>query len=233
MGKLTSTLARLLPEKQKGMVEYHVFPNRGEKLAGPFNGQCFRQVMFIDLVRACEFVAVAETGTFRGATTRFMALNAGCPVHTVEIIARNHGFATRRLRDIPKIRLNLGDSRSFLKNIELPKGPVFFYLDAHWYTDLPLKDEVDIIASRFESFAIMIDDFEVPGDADYNFDNYGPGKKLSLDDFPFQNDPRLQVFFPNRAGRDESGARRGSVVLISPSLSSKVAPLGSLRHFSG
>ena len=231
MGKLTSVLAKLLPEKHKGIVEYHAFPNRGEKLAGPFNGQCFRQLMFIDLVRACRFAGVAETGTFRGATTRFMAINAGCPVHTVEIIPRNFGFAQRRLRDIQGVSLRLGDSRSFLRTVSLPDGPCFFYLDAHWFTDLPLKDEVDIIASRFRDFVVMIDDFAVPGDGDYSFDNYGPGKRLSLEDFPFQNDQRLKVYFPNRAGRDESGARRGSVVLGSTSLAPTLDRIASLKPY--
>ena len=57
---------------------------------------------------------------------------------------------------------------------------VFFYLDAHWNDDLPLADEIDIIFSRCPWAVVMIDDFEVPSDPGYQFDDYGPGKALVL-----------------------------------------------------
>lgn len=232
MGNLTSKLASLIPATQQGVLEYHVFPSRGERLAGPFNGQCFRQLMFMDLVHACRFDAIVETGTFRGGTTLFMARNGGCHVHSVELVARNHGFAARRLRNEANVALQIGDSRSFLRNIDLDaQRTIFFYLDAHWYDDLPLQEEVDIIASRFVHFVCMVDDFEVPEDADYTFDDYGPGKRLCLTDFPFHEDARLQVFFPNRPGRRESGAKRGSVVLGSRTLAERLRGIASLRPF--
>jgi hypothetical protein len=55
---------------------------------------------------------------------------------------------------------------------------VFFYLDAHWNDDLPLADEVDIVFQRCPKAIVMIDDFEVPSDAGYGYDDYGPGKAL-------------------------------------------------------
>jgi hypothetical protein len=55
---------------------------------------------------------------------------------------------------------------------------VFFHLDAHWEGDLPLQEEIEIILGRFPNFLIMIDDFRVPGDSGYGFDDYGRGKML-------------------------------------------------------
>jgi hypothetical protein len=50
---------------------------------------------------------------------------------------------------------------------------VFFYLDAHRYEDLPLRDEIRIVTRHWSEVAIMVDDFEVPNDSDYRFDDYG------------------------------------------------------------
>jgi hypothetical protein len=77
---------------------------------------------------------------------------------------------------------------------------------------------------------IMIDDFAVPGDEGYTYDDYGPGKQLSLRDFPFHKDPRVRVFFPSRHSSRESGARRGCIVLASRALAPALDTLGSLRH---
>jgi hypothetical protein len=40
----------------------------------------------------------------------------------------------------------------------------------------------------------MIDDFEVPGDSGYAYDDYGPGKRLWFHDFPLHNDNRISAY---------------------------------------
>jgi hypothetical protein len=57
-----------LPQSFVGRVEYHLEPERLDSWGGPFNGQCFRQLIFLDLVRACRFGAILERKTFRGST---------------------------------------------------------------------------------------------------------------------------------------------------------------------
>ncbi len=212
-------------------MEYHLEPERLDSWGGPFNGQCFRQLIFLDLVRACRFEAIVETGTFRGSTTLFLCHNSkGVPVHSSEINPRFFQIARRRLRASPNLHLYNLDSRAFLSQLRMPReSRIFFYLDAHWSEDLPLADETEFIIRNFNTFAIMIDDFEVPGDSDYAYDDYGPGKRLSLRDFPFHKDSRVSAYSPSRPASQESGIRRGCLVLVSPDLENAVGSLNCLR----
>ena len=189
-----------------GQLEYHLRPNLGEVWGGPFNGQWNRQRIVSDLIRTFQPSAIVETGTFRGASTLFFALNSEVPIYSTEANRRFYGFAARRLRHWPNVTLIRQDSRAFLKRLDLPKHrPVFFYLDAHWEGDLPLQEEIEIILRRFPNFLIMIDDFRIPGDSGYGFDDYGPGKMLALRDFPFHEDRRMSVYFSDVPIGSENG----------------------------
>jgi hypothetical protein len=235
LNSIKTWLADYLPQKFIGAVNYYMHPEKLDSWGGPFNGQCFRQIMFIDLVRAFKFDAIVETGTFRGSTTVFLALNSGgAPVYTSEVDTRVFELARRRLKAIPNVHIYNSDSVKFLSAINLPEnGCVFFYLDAHWLEDLPLAKETDLIARKFSSFVIMIDDFQVPDDPGYSFDNYGPGKSISLRDFRFDSDPRFVSYFPARNSREESGIRRGCIVLASPDLKDQADLLACLRPIRG
>ena len=131
---MKSWLADHLPQSFVGALDFYRYPEQLDSWGGPFNGQCFRQTIFIDLVRACNFDAVIETGTYRGSTTLFLALNSGgAPVYTSEIDGRVFALARRRLRAIPNIRMYNTDSRKFLSALNLSdNGCKLFYLDAHW-----------------------------------------------------------------------------------------------------
>jgi hypothetical protein len=220
-----------LPQSFVGRVEYHLEPERLDSWGGPFNGQCFRQLIFLDLVRACRFEAIVETGTFRGSTTLFLGHNCnGVPVHSSEINPRFFQIARRRLRASPNLHLYNLDSRNFLSQLRMPReSRIFFYLDAHLSEDLPLADETEFVIRNFNTFTIMIDDFEVPGDSGYAYDDYGPGKRLSLRDFPFHKDSRISAYFPSRPASQESGIRRGCIVLVSRDLEDAVNSLNCLR----
>lgn len=230
ISELKHRLAKLVPPSKLGLLDYYRFPNLQDMWGGAFNGQCFRQLMFVDLCSACRFEAIAETGTFRGSTTLFLANNVKVPIYSSEANPRYLAYAARRLRMCPNAQLSLQDSRQFLRGLGLARDVrTFFYLDAHWHEDLPLSEETAFIFRSFSNFVIMIDDFEVPNDPGYSFDDYGSGKKLSLDDFPFDRDERVSVYFPNRTSRLESGARRGSIVLASRSFATELSRLSSLR----
>src|SRR3989304_731527 len=73
-----------------------------------------------------------------------------------------------RLKNFSGIYLYHSDSRECIRelsnNPEIVQNEVFFYLDAHWENDCPLVEEIEQIASRWEKFVIMADDFQVPGD---------------------------------------------------------------------
>jgi hypothetical protein len=197
-----------------------VFIQRPSYLAAEeagFNGQRIRKQIFRDIIKRVRFDAIAETGTWVGDSTGFLSESSGLPVYSCELNARFHALARLRLAQLSDIHLHLADSRKFLQDLTstLDAGKrVFFYLDAHWYADLPLRQEIEIIAGHWGEHVILIDDFQVPGDTDYGYDAYGSDKQLSLglieDLFPKHG---LTPFFPTTPGAEESGRRRGCIVL--------------------
>lgn len=216
---LRRRLATIGP-KHLGMLDYFRYPNRRDPWGGPFNGQCFRRKLFLSLVRTCRPAAIIETGTYLGVSTEFIAEVYKLPVYSVESSPRNFGFATVRLRKHRNVRLSLGDSREFLKKfiagdrVRYVGRPVLFYLDAHWGEALPLADELANIFGAISHAITMIDDFEVPYDPGYGYDDYGPGKALTRDYIaPHIAQYRLAEFYPTTPSAAESGSRRGCVVL--------------------
>jgi hypothetical protein len=230
MIRLKKAIVSCLPKSWRGIAQYYINPLILDGF-GVFNGQCFRQLIFMDLNRTCRFEAIVETGTYVGCTTQFLAKNTSVPVHTVESNAKDFQVAKRHLKFYPKVHLVHANSVNFLSSLPLAQDTTtFFYLDAHWEGCLPLAEEVEIVLSRFKHFVIMIDDFAVPGDEGYTYDDYGPGKRLSLRDFPFHKDPRVRAFSPSRPSMQESGARRGCIVLASDTLAPALGSLDCLRH---
>jgi hypothetical protein len=203
------TLRRLLPRQATdmihqsiGMIDYIRSPDRGAGW-GPFNGQTARQALFVDIIANAQPYAIVETGTFLGATTELMS-QTGLPVFTIELDPRNYGFARARFWRRRNVQLFHGDSRTTLLGLfdgalnSFSGLVVLFYLDAHWNDDLPLAEEIDIIFVRCPLAVVMIDDFEVPSDAGYGYDDYGPGKALVLDYLrPAIEAHQLQAFYPS------------------------------------
>jgi len=213
--------------------DYYLNPTLKSSWGGPFNGQAGRQQIFQELISKIPFRAIIETGTFRGTTTEFLAKQSGLTVCTAEVEPRYYHFSRFRFRRQSNIRLALGDSREMLAKLssdpEFPKCNVFFYLDSHWQEDLPLKQEVKLIANSWKGVAIMIDDFEVSGDADYGFDDYGPGKRLCLENLQPLSAVGLTPFFPTLASVQETGRKRGCVVLADQMLTESLKSVHSLR----
>lgn len=69
--------------------------------------------------------------------------------------------------------------------------------------------------ARCEAAIVMIDDFQVPRDAAYGYDDYGPGKILNADYIaPAVTAYDLAAFYPATAASAETGVPRGCVVLV-------------------
>jgi hypothetical protein len=171
------------------------------------------------MVAGLQPLAIVETGTHLGTTTEFIA-QTGLPVFTTELDARRCGYARARLLRRRNVTVLHGDSRASLR--ELFTGPLrgrtgstlLFYLDAHWNENLPLAEEIDIIFGRCQSAVVMVDDFQVPGDAGYGYDDYGVGKSLVFAYIaPGVTVHRLEAFYPSTPSTEEGGWRRGCIVL--------------------
>ena len=202
--------------------------------SGPLNGQYIRTRIVEAIFENCGITDVVETGTFRGTTTEYFAHKVKGTVYTCESQPRYWLYANRRLANFKNVELQLIDSRPFLKNVfsreSLAQAHCFCYLDAHWEQDLPLAEEIDIVLARHQSTVVLVDDFEVPGDCSYGFDDYGPGKKLCLELLGSFRTRLSDVFFPSFSGLSDSGSRRGYVVFASSAeLNEKLKSVPGLR----
>lgn len=201
---------------------------------GPMNGQAFRQDIVREIVRLVPVEAVVETGTFRGTTTEFLAYLTGSPVYTVESQEREFLYSRRRLAPLQQVVLQRDDSRSFLaslsEDLAVCQATTLFYLDAHWENNLPLADELKIIAEHWQEAVVVIDDFEVPGDPHYLFDDYGPGKRLTASYLPYESLHGWSTFYPSRPGCEETGMRRGCAVLATPNVATALGAAHCLRR---
>src|SRR5215468_8654450 len=183
---------------------------------GPFNGQKGRQTLVADLLHILNPAAVVETGTFRGITTKWLAENYSGPVMTCEKENLYYLQAKARLDRLPNVSLYLQDSRLFLREM-VPTFPrraiLMFYLDAHWDLDIPLKEELQIIFASHHNAVVLIDDFKVPDDSGYHWDDYGSGKSLDLELLDGTIPSGSRIFFPSMRSGEETGAVRGCCVI--------------------
>ena len=234
--RATSRVAQVSP-KGAAVIDW-LQPSKHYSWGGPMNGQVGRQQFIRQLLKAVDVEAVIETGTYRGTTTEFLWHVTGRPVFSVESEQRFFEYARRRFARNSQINLFRADSRRFLRRLaeddEVPKKSVLFYLDAHWGVDLPLRDELSLILRHWRDPIIVIDDFEVPGDSGYTFDDYGDGKRLTLGYLPSEPLQDMVVFFPSLPSHLETGARRGCVVLAEQERASLLSSLplwqGNLNH---
>lgn len=211
-----SRIARLVSPRILASIDY-MFGGQStfEPWGGPLNGQAIRQTFVAGAIEAlCE--QIVETGTFRGSTTEWFA-RFGKPVLSVEANERYYIFAQKRLACFKNVKVFHQHSAEFLQD---PPGaglsvdrPTLFYLDAHWHDDLPIRDELAAIFSSFSSALIVIDDFRVPHDKGYGFDDYGKNGVLELDYIRDVLPANAGTYFPSKPATAESGARRGWLVI--------------------
>lgn len=200
-----------------GRWQYRLGHHWHDAWGGPCNGQVLRQRLLEEMAGRIGFAAVVETGTHRGTTTGFLRRLCDGPIYSFEINPRYHAFAAAKLKDLPDLHLRCCDSRSGLLDLartqQLPRGRVLFYLDAHWTEELPLAHEIDLAFRHWPEAVVMVDDFAVPHDPGYSFDDFGAGKALKLSYLADHHIAPAGIWFSRYASHDETGARRGCVVL--------------------
>lgn len=194
------------------------------------NGQTARLEMVRALLHSMQPVRIIETGTYHGTTTEWFA-GFGVPVLSIEANQRAFRFAARRLARFTNVRVVRGDSVAELAKLRPEGAPVFCYLDAHWEAHLPLRDELRMLVERFPRAVVLIDDFAVPDDAGYAFDDYGPGAALTIDYLKGSSLPAsARLFLPTVPSTEETGHRRGAAVVAwDPQLAELLAGMRGLR----
>jgi hypothetical protein len=201
-----------------GRWQYRLGHHRRDRWGGPFNGQAFRQRLFVEMVQRIPFTAIVETGTHRGTTTAFFRRATMVPVYSFELNPRYYAFARAKLRALPDLHLRWCDSRvglaALARSNAVPPGErVFVYLDAHGAGELPLADEIALVFQHWLRAIVMIDDFAVPDDPGYSFDDFGAHDALTLSYLIDHTVLPAGVWFPRCGADSESGARRGCAIL--------------------
>lgn len=200
----------------------------------PLNGQARRREMMSDLIREVRPTRVIETGTFRGATAAFLRQRSGVPVTTVEFDHRKFLYCTSKFRCDSGVEVLHGDSAQLIPRILDKSGgddTILCCLDAHWGEHLPLAQEVQAILTAGCLSAVVIDDFAVPDDAGYRYDDYGDVGALTLELLPWTQLPPVAIWWPAAPSGHETGWCRGCVVLCSPgAMEERVARVETLRR---
>ena len=177
----------------------------------PYAGQWARRAAIGELAASFQPDAIIETGTFLGISTKHLAGHA-VPVHTVEVEPRYFHLARLNLRRMANVTVHCGRSLEALRLLGSDGGirRPLAYLDAHWLKDLPLKEEVQYVLSRWDDVLVVVDDCRVPEDAGYGYDVYdGVAISLALLDVG----GHIVAAYPAVPAAQEGGARRGTLYL--------------------
>lgn len=140
------------------------------------NHDFVRTSIILKVLEALAVDAFVETGTHKGRTCFLIAAQTNLPIFSSEVNRKYLRVARLFLKCFgARVRLSRIDSVQFLNSLLIQKRfrRPLFYLDAHWYSKLPLVEELRTILECVDSCIIVIDDFRVPGDADFGFDRYG------------------------------------------------------------
>lgn len=185
---------------------------------GPFNSQKCRQAILRSLLRSYPFDLVIEAGTYRGTTTEYLRELTSATIITIEASERYYEYSRRRLSGLSDVQVIHGDSASAIRRVATQpthnrETKVFAYLDAHWGLSLPVRWEILELLSGWDNVCVIIDDFKVPDDPGYAYDDYGPGLALDRELLAGLPLAGVSLFFPRIPSAKETGHRRGWVVL--------------------
>ena len=140
------------------------------------NHDFVRASIILKVLRQLGVDAFIETGSHMGRTCFLIAAQTDLSIFSCEVNRHYFRIAQWFLKWFgARVHLSNVDSVEFLDRLlghNQFRQPLF-YLDAHWYSRLPLVEDLGRILSSVESFIIVIDDFRVPGDAHFGFDRYG------------------------------------------------------------
>ena len=177
----------------------------------PFNGQQARLGAIRSLIVNFWPDAFIETGTFIRSTTRFFSGN-GVPVYIAELKRSFWFLSTLRLgsgSDAVLMRAEYVAILRWLAEVRPFERPLV-YLDAHWWSDITVESELNILFDAWPDVLVIVGDFRVDSDPGYAYDDY-KGVTLSLEDIMIP--PATTAAFPALPAAEETGARRGTLYL--------------------
>jgi hypothetical protein len=194
------------------------------------NRQFVRTLILLKLLSGLETDAFFETGTNLGRTCFLIASQTKLPIYSSEVNRDCLRSARRLLFPFGRrVHLFNEDSVGFLKRVLGAKRfrSPFFYLDAHWSANLPLREEISAILCDCPNFVIMVDDFVVPNDPGFGYDVYN-GVPLDLtlvQDTLVNSMVKVSVWFPSYYSELETGSRRGWTLITTADIQGRIKKL--------
>jgi len=147
-----------------------------------FEGDDYLASHISDIVQDYVIETIIETGTYLGGTTLRFADMVN-EVITIEADRKNFLQAQKRLGGKWNVKQYYGKSEDVLPGLlkgELIFSNILFFLDAHWGSHCPLKDELKAIANAGIKPVIVIHDFFNPDHPEFGYDTYN-GQRLDLE----------------------------------------------------
>lgn len=184
------------------------------------NHDFMRSCIILKMLEALAVDAFVETGTHYGRTCFLVASQTNLPIFSSEVNQKYMRVARLFLKCFgSRVRLSHMDSIQFLNGLLIDKRfrcPLF-YLDAHWYTKLPLVEEIQTILRYVERFIVVIDDFRVPADSKFGFDCYGTTalEWQLIEQVLVDSGRSMAAYFPAYPSSLEVGDRRGWILITS------------------
>lgn len=186
-----------------------------------FNGNVLRAKIIQGIVETARCNVLIETGTSHAATAVGAGRFLGIPVWSCENSTIDYMISKSITAGMHGIKLYKQDSRDFVnfitqRLIRDPMTPIF-YLDAHEGRldahSLPLLDELEAL-SLLETFVVVIDDFQVPQDNNFEFGTYGEVSiEISLIRKVLLSAGIKRCFFPSYLSSEETGFVTGFCIL--------------------
>lgn len=183
----------------------------------PFNGQKIRLEIVEIIIKKFKPKKIIETGTWIGNTLEYFLKNE-IPTFTAEIEKKYYYFSKARFSENSFLNIFNCNSVEMLEKMNNYTEPVFAYLDAHWYSDLPLNEELSHLA-LFDEVTVLIDDFKVPNNPKWKYDSY-KNTDLTLNAISIPKD--FSIFFPNYEPDLDGGSKTGCVFLAKGSRAKSV-----------
>jgi predicted O-methyltransferase YrrM len=188
----------------------------------PMNGQRNRLRTSILLLEILKPEFVIESGSYLGTTTQYLAGFSSKKTFSIEINKEFAEVASSRLKsDIEQKRVEIVDGNSaqqmplILRDINPRTSRIFAYLDAHWLEQIPLFEELQALLDWGGDFIAVIDDFFIPDDQGYGYDQYR-NHRVDISHVP--SSEKISVWVPSESSETESGARRGTGYIVSSNL---------------
>lgn len=123
-----------------------------------------------------------ETGTHMGWTSMWVGSNyPSLPISTVEVDDQYFHLSSENLSEYPQVSVTHGSSPDFLRSLLplLRDGLPMFWLDAHWWPPVPLREECKIVAS-LDRYICILDDFYC-SNPDFEGDTFDGSRQNRLD----------------------------------------------------